>query len=530
MENTARDLLSNLLETIKMVGFIPNGSRRYYDNRSQPPLLANMVRLYEERTKDQKFVRQPLHLLDIEYEFWMQERSVKLKTSSARLSPFNAMPAGYGNIHLLNLFRAHTERPRPESFYEDAEQTANMTHDEKIRFYSNTASVAESGWDFSSRWMNFTAMTETLNDPEFIETKEDEQQNKLLQLLIITDLLPFDLNGVLYQYERTLQMFYCRWRWERADYKTKCKFYGQQARKRFWVMRAYMYDNETGLWSDYNLRQQKANNKNELPAKKCTELDEPQIRLIHQTSLDASRYDPPSCSKTYESSERPLYVTDIGSLWYFDNFWRTEDVLDSLKTHTLQEEEEIEQEIHRINLRIVRDLIRDVNDTSTSADPHLSPMQRMLLGSGGIAISNVYSGQQWDQPNAWAPMQHYVITGLLDQADRLAKPSAVEKDPQIGHSETRQFLENTGLDKDEVLATHTLARKLSRNWLHSNYCGWFVKTALYEKYDVRRPGQAGSGGEYIVQEGFGWTNGVAMRLAEMYGAHRMIYGDCPNLA
>ena len=41
---------------------------------------------------------------------------------------------------------------------------------------------------------------------------------------------------------------------------------------------------------------------------------------------------------------------------------------------------------------------------------------------------------------------------------------------------------------------------------------------MMEKYDVgQRSGQAGGGGEYEVQVGFGWTNGVALELLDKYG-------------
>jgi hypothetical protein len=40
---------------------------------------------------------------------------------------------------------------------------------------------------------------------------------------------------------------------------------------------------------------------------------------------------------------------------------------------------------------------------------------------------------------------------------------------------------------------------------------------LYEKYDARVLGQRGGGGEYEVQSGFGWTNGVVLALLQKYG-------------
>lgn len=40
---------------------------------------------------------------------------------------------------------------------------------------------------------------------------------------------------------------------------------------------------------------------------------------------------------------------------------------------------------------------------------------------------------------------------------------------------------------------------------------------MYEKYDISNGGQPGGGGEYEVQEGFGWTNGVVLMLLDRYG-------------
>jgi len=44
MVETARTVVNNLLGLVEDYGFVPNGSRRYYLNRSQPPMLTLMVR------------------------------------------------------------------------------------------------------------------------------------------------------------------------------------------------------------------------------------------------------------------------------------------------------------------------------------------------------------------------------------------------------------------------------------------------------------------------------------------------------
>ena len=38
---------------------------------------------------------------------------------------------------------------------------------------------------------------------------------------------------------------------------------------------------------------------------------------------------------------------------------------------------------------------------------------------------------------------------------------------------------------------------------------------LVEKYDVSSTGTGGGGGEYPLQDGFGWSNGVTLRMLDM---------------
>lgn len=44
MDQTAADLVRNLVYMVEQFGHIPNGSRQYYANRSQPPLLSMMIK------------------------------------------------------------------------------------------------------------------------------------------------------------------------------------------------------------------------------------------------------------------------------------------------------------------------------------------------------------------------------------------------------------------------------------------------------------------------------------------------------
>jgi hypothetical protein len=51
----------------------------------------------------------------------------------------------------------------------------------------------------------------------------------------------------------------------------------------------------------------------------------------------------------------------------------------------------------------------------------------------------------------------------------------------------------------------------------------------FEKYDAGVPGRPGGDGEYPVQTGFGWSNGVVLMLLEEYGWHPELDGTLLEL-
>ncbi|HWA79539.1 MAG TPA: trehalase family glycosidase, partial [Acetobacteraceae bacterium] len=99
----------------------------------------------------------------------------------------------------------------------------------------------------------------------------------------------------------------------------------------------------------------------------------------------------------------------------------------------------------------------------------------------GLATSLVDSGQQWDAPNGWAPLQWIAVAGLRDY----------------------------GFD--------SLAAEIATRWVEKNIAGYRQSGKLVEKYNVTTTGgDAGRGGEYATQIGFGWTNGVLVALTSLY--------------
>ena len=102
-----------------------------------------------------------------------------------------------------------------------------------------------------------------------------------------------------------------------------------------------------------------------------------------------------------------------------------------------------------------------------------------LLQPHGLATTTEDTGQQWDAPNGWAPLQWIAIDGL------------------------RRSGENK------------LAAKIATTWIAENARVYCRTGKLVEKYNIRDAGE-GAGGEYPVQDGFGWTNGVLLKLLALY--------------
>lgn len=56
MKTTVKGILSNFLSIIQNYGYVLLGNRIYYEGRSQPPLLTQMMSIYYTYTKDEKFI------------------------------------------------------------------------------------------------------------------------------------------------------------------------------------------------------------------------------------------------------------------------------------------------------------------------------------------------------------------------------------------------------------------------------------------------------------------------------------------
>ena len=155
----------------------------------------------------------------------------------------------------------------------------------------------------------------------------------------------------------------------------------------------------------------------------------------------------------------------------------------------------------------------------------------LLQAGGALTTAVADSGQQWDSPNAWAPLQAMLVRGL-GEGLTAARPVGSEEDnlstssfSSFSTSSTSSSSTSTsggrndeGETEVEAEAVEARARALANSladaWLESNWLGFQASGMMYEKYDAYTPGQYGGGGEYVPQSGFGWTNGAALELLE----------------
>lgn len=114
--------------------------------------------------------------------------------------------------------------------------------------------------------------------------------------------------------------------------------------------------------------------------------------------------------------------------------------------------------------------------TQTEADQVADYIEKYFLKAGGLPATLNYSGQQWDAPNGWAPLQWMAVKGLEN----------------YGHS--------------------TLARTIAERWVVLNEKVYKNTGKFVEKYNVEDMGLEAGGGEYPVQDGFGWSNGVYLAM------------------
>jgi alpha,alpha-trehalase len=269
---------------------------------------------------------------------------------------------------VLNRYWDDIPEPRPESYRQDWELGQSIPEAKRESLYRNIRAAAESGWDFSSRWMR---------DPSDLRTLET------------TDLAPVDLNSLLYHAERTIAALRA-FRARPGDAEVAARF-SEAASERRRALLAAAYDPAEGYFFDVRWRSGE--------------------RVTDRPTLAAAA---------------PLYF--------------------GLATP---------EQGRAVATRLERDFLRP----------------------GGFVTTLIASGQQWDAPNGWPPLQWLAIEGSR----------------RYGRAD--------------------VADAARQRWLTLNRRTYRATGKMTEKYDVTDPNRPAGGGEYPNQDGFGWSNGVALTLS-----------------
>src|SRR5215510_7562451 len=173
-DDLVRSMVENFASLIDRYGHIPNGNRIYYLSRSQPPFFASMVELIAARSPDSTAIYAKfLPALSKEYAFWM-EGAAALKPGEAHRRVVRLKDGT-----LFNRYWDDSDSPRDESYREDVE-TAHGSGRRAAQVYRDLRAGAESGWDFSARWL---------------------ADDKTLATIRTTALLPIDLNSLMFHLE-----------------------------------------------------------------------------------------------------------------------------------------------------------------------------------------------------------------------------------------------------------------------------------------------------------------------------------------
>jgi len=336
-------IVDDLVSLVERFGHVPNGNRSYYLSRSQPPFLYLMVEL--AAATDRETQRRRLQALRTEHTFWM---------SGSRVVN---MPDGTP----LNRYWDERATPREEKFRDDT-ALVNGSARADNQVWRDVRAASESGWEFSSRWF---------------------ADGKTLATIDTTNVVPVDLNSLLYGLERSIAA-QCHAAHNRA---CTARFEALADHRRN-AMERYLWDPVSGYYTDWDLR----------------------LARPREVLTAAAMY--------------PLF-------------------------------------------------------TGAASPEHAHAMARVaekqLLAPGGLRTTLVKTGQPWDAPNGWAPLQWIAFDGL------------------------RRYDENV------------LAQSIGERYLANVQRSVAATEKIVEKFNVETPG-TGSGGEYPLYEGFGWTDGVVRAL------------------
>jgi alpha,alpha-trehalase len=218
------NMVKNFSYLIDTLGYIPNGNRKYFIGRSQPPFYSLMIQLLAE-IKGKDILSFYLPQLEKEYQFWMKgANELNEKTSTL----YHTVRMNDGEI--LNRYWDENDTPRPESYREDIELAQHAEQEHK-KLYRHLRAGAESGWDFSCRWL---------------------KDNNKFTSIHTADIIPVDLNSLLFHLEQTLAETY-----QAKENAGAAKQYQLFADKRKDAIQKYCWNSRQGFYFDYDFTEGK---------------------------------------------------------------------------------------------------------------------------------------------------------------------------------------------------------------------------------------------------------------------------------
>jgi alpha,alpha-trehalase len=364
----ARDMVDNFLYQIVHYGTILNANRTYYLSRSQPPFLTRMILELYERTGDTAWLRSTLPAIDRYYRFWTTDPHAVPDVGLSRYFDRGTGPAPEvladekderGRTHYdraREYYRTHDVTDYDEALYYDTRRD-RLTD----LFYKGDRSMRESGFDPSSR---FGALN-----------------------VDVIHYAPVCLNTLLYIMEDDTARIM-----DTLGDASAAGAWRQRAAARRDLVNRLMWDEQGGLYYDYNVRTRRLR-----------------------------RYD---------------FATTFFPLW--------------------------------------------AGIASPAQAARVRGNLERFEAPGGIVTSTEVTGNQWDAPFGWAPLQMIAVAGL------------------------RRYGFDADADRIAAKFVSLVAKELDEHG------------TIVEKYDVRRRESDVAAdikfGYSANQVGFGWTNGAVLEL------------------
>ncbi|HVR49364.1 MAG TPA: alpha,alpha-trehalase TreF [Pseudorhodoferax sp.] len=216
-------MTDNFAYLIDRFGHVPNGTRTYYLSRSQPPLFACMVALCEG-CGGQDALRY-LPQLQREHAFWMDGADALAPGEAHRRVLRLADGA------LLNRYWDDRDTPREEAWREDMATAAAAPQRPAAELFRDLRAAAESGWDFSSRWLD--------------APPPDGDRLQALATVRTTRIVPVDLNALLHGLETQIATLAGQ-----AGDQALAARYTARADARRAAMDRWLWNEEAGAWLD----------------------------------------------------------------------------------------------------------------------------------------------------------------------------------------------------------------------------------------------------------------------------------------